>query len=246
MTVDHILPERLGEHLTELAGLRREYEIDEIFPGFQINDYTNWVPAHPKCNIRKGSDIFPKKMTLLLLQDVQRHLDRVYEQLDVIARGRNRSRLLGSLGSAIENSHLTVEQVREFIMDIERSQHAGEPLVITFSLAIDDVVESSDLPAHVGREYPVLCDWLELDLVTHLRSIITTPFHYTQPSDRSGEGLSVRIVFPHLNTAELDRLDLKWWEILEAASFWDIFGESYTNAFPDLPHKEYFGQREAD
>jgi hypothetical protein len=118
--------------------------------------------------------------------------------------------------------------------------------VLTFGLVIEDVVESTLLPSDVSREYPYLCDWLELDLVKRLRSAIKTPFHYTEPSERSGEGLSVRIVFPRLNNTDLEKLDLGWWKILEAARFWDIFGETYDDAFPKPPRREYFGRLEAE
>ena len=134
--------------------------------------------------------------------------------------------------------------MREFVDQIERDEHAEEPLVL--GLMIEDVVNSEALSRDVPRDYPYLCDWLELDLVNNLRAIITTPFHYTQPSERWGDGLSVRIVFPDLNDLELERLNLPWWEIIEAANFWQIFGERYEDAFPDLPKQDYFGQLEAD
>jgi hypothetical protein len=196
--------------------------------------------------MRKGSEIFPKKMTLLLLQDVHRYLHKVHKELEAISQRRGTSRLLGSLSAAIENRHLSVQEVRKLVSQIERTQHSEEPLVLTFGLMIEDVVNSDDLPRNVPREYPYLCDWLELDLVKHLRAIITTPFHYTQPSERWGDGLSVRIVFPNLNDADLESFNLPWWKILEASNFWEIFGERYAEAFPDLPNQEYFGHLEAD
>ncbi len=247
MTVDHILPEWLSEHPAELRQLCQEYNIHENFPGFQINDFANWVPAHPlKCNVRKGDRIFPKRMTLLLLEDVQRRLRKVSQELETISQRRNISRVLGSLSTAIEKKHLTVREVHKFVEQIEKSQHAGEPLILTFGLMIEDVSDSEALPHEVPLEYPYLCNWLELDLVKHLRTIITTPFHYTQPSERWGDGLSVRIVFPNLNAAQLERFSLPWWEILEAGNFWEILGERYEDAFPDLPDQEYFGNLEAE
>jgi len=247
MTVDHILPERLSENPAELRRVRQEYEIDANFPDFQINDFTNWVPAHfRKCNIRKGGEILPKRVTLLLLENVQRRIPKVRQALEELSQKRGRSRILGSLSATIENRHLSVQEVREFVTQVERSLHVDEPIVLTFGLMIDDVINNKVLPPDVPREYPYLCDWLELNLVSHLRTIITTPFHYTQPSERSGEGLSVRIVFPYLKDDDIKRFALPWWGILEAANFWDIFGEKYGDAFPDLPKQEYFGQLEAN
>ena len=209
MTVDHILPEWLNEHPAELMRLRQEYEIDASIPGFQINDFANWVPAHfRKCNLRKGSEILPKRMALLLLHEVHRHLPVVHQKLNQVVRSRARSRAFGSLSIAVENKHLTISELREFVSRIEREQYSGEPLVVSFGLIVGDVARSGMLPRDIVPEYAYLCDWLELDLVKRLRAAITTPFHYTQPSERSGEGLSVRIVFPNVNTVELDMVDL--------------------------------------
>lgn len=243
MTVDHVVPERYAQHPDELARIRRNYDIDETIPSFQVNDFSNWVPAHPrKCNTRKGAELFPKKMLLLILHEVQRKLPRVREQLRVLQIARGRANMLGSLGAAIEKQHLTIDAVREFLTTLESERRATEPLVLTFGLMIEDLyLDDSSLPPCAPREYAYLCDWLELDLVKHLRSIVKTPFHYTQPSERWGDGLSVRVVFPDLDDASLDSFDRPWWKILEAMSFWDLFGTSYKEAFPDLPLQEYFG-----
>lgn len=244
MTIDHIVPEHLVEHSDELRQLRRDYDIDDNIPNFQVNGFANWVPAHPrKCNTRKGIEIFPKKMLLLILHEVQRKLPRVQKQLQLLQKDRGRTHLFRSLGAAIENKHLSVDDVRKFLVEIESKQHSDEPLVLTFGLRTDDLFEHDyPLPQDVPRYYPYLCDWLELDLVNHLCSILTTPFHYTQPSERSGESLSIRIVFPELDVSSLDNFDRPWWEILEALNFWELFGNSYKDAFPDLPSQEYFGK----
>jgi len=247
MTVDHILPERLNENIEELEQVCKKYEINENFPNFQINDFPNWVPAcFRKCNARKGGKILSTKTILLLLNEVQQRLPKVYHELEKARQKHGISHLLGSLSTAIENKHLTIQEIHKFVAQIESSQHAEEPLILTFGLMIEDVENSKMLPCDVPRNYPYLCDWLELDLVKHLRTIITTPFHYAQPSERSGETLSVRIVFPRLNYAELEKFSLSWWEILEAANFWDIYKEKYNDAFQDSPKQEYFGQLETD
>ena len=245
MAIDHVVPEWLLSDPKKLAELRAEYELDRDIPGFQINDFANWAPTHPrKCNTRKGGEVFPKRLTLLLLQEVQRHLPHIQAELEKLTRGRSKGRVLGSLSAALEGKHVDIEEVHRLLQDVERSQHADEPLVLTFGLAIEDVHDK--LPEEAPRDYPNLCDWLEADLVKHLRSIIATPFHYTEPSDRWGDGISVRIVFPKVDPPAFDRFDRAWWKILEAADFWDTFGESYTNAYPEPPSREYFGELPLD
>lgn len=244
-TIDHVVPEWLLSRPDKLAELRAEYELDQNVPGFRINDFTNWVPAHFRsCNSRKGGAVLPKHRTLSLLDEVQRHLPHVRRELEKLTQQRSRSHALGSLGAALEGKHVTIEEVRRLLQDVERSQHAEEPLVLTFGLAIKDVEE--ELPEAAPRDYPLLCDWLEADLVEHLGAIIDAPFHYTEPSERSGEGLSVRIVFPGVDPHAFDRFDRPWWEILEPGTFRDIFGISYADAYPEPPSQERLDEPTSD
>jgi hypothetical protein len=243
LTIDHIVPESLLNDLPQLANLRTEYGIDDVVPGFQINDVLNWVPAHARrCNAGKSNSSLPKKLLLLCLQEVQKKLPSVKEEMDKLEQSRSRSHAIGSLSSAIENSHLSIDDVRAHLAELEAGQHADEPLVMTFGLNIEDLSAHDEVPHELLENYAALCDWLELSLVRHLRSILSTRFYYIEPSDRWGDGLSVRIVFPDVKDDELDRFNLPWWNILEACSFWDTFGVGYKEAFRTLPEKEYFGE----
>lgn len=243
MTIDHVIPESLLENIPQLTKLRRDYGIDEIAPGFQINDFSNWVPAHARrCNTSKSDSVLPKKLLLLCLQEVQKKLHAVRDEIAKLDRSRSRSHALGSLTSAIEKNHLSIDDVRAYMVELEAAELAMEPLVITFGISIEDLSGRAEIPQGLFDNYPALCDWLELNLVKHLRLILSTRFHYTEPSERWGDGLSVRIVFPDMNVAELDSFALPWWEILEAASYHAIFGERYKDAFSEMPRNEYFGE----
>ena len=87
MTVDHVVPESLLEDPPRLAKLRADHGIDEVAPGFQINDFSNWVPAHARrCNTRKGDSVLHKRLLLLCLQDIQKRLPAVREELAKLDR----------------------------------------------------------------------------------------------------------------------------------------------------------------
>ena len=47
----------------------------------------------------------------------------------MLSRKRSKARLFGSLSAAIENKHLMVHEAREFVVEIDRTQYADEPLV---------------------------------------------------------------------------------------------------------------------
>jgi hypothetical protein len=41
----------------------------------------------------------------------------------------------------------------------------------------------------------------------------------------------VRLVFPGLDETQLEKVRLRWWEIIEVKNFWEIYGEKYARAF---------------
>ncbi len=81
---------------------------------------------------------------------------------------------------------------------------------------VTELLNQRLLPNHAPREYPRLCDWLERDLLKKLsRGRIRNPA-FTEPSQRNGETLSVRIAFNWNPDKEpLDLGNLEWWEVLE-------------------------------
>jgi hypothetical protein len=67
MQVDHIVPESL---LDEPKALQHTLEQLGLPPDFQINDFGNWLPAHPDCNNLKSST--PFNPSLLIQMQLQR------------------------------------------------------------------------------------------------------------------------------------------------------------------------------
>lgn len=231
LTIDHVLPERLLGDPEGLRRIRVEYELDSNFPNFSINDYCNWVPAHSDCNSRKGADIYPKKATLFFLREVQKRLPRVEKELSRCARHQRRGRILGNLAIAYENGDVSSKEIIALMQELEYERIHNQPIVITFGLVIEEVLQSGMLGKDISKEEPYLYDWLENNLVNQLRALLSCSFHYTEPSLRDGECLSVRLVFPGLDLIEIRGFYSPWWEILEATSYYEIYGITYEEAY---------------
>jgi hypothetical protein len=247
LAIDHIVPERLLDRAEELSKLIADYQIETAFPDFQINGHGNLVPAHQRpCNSRKAGDVFAKSTTLFYLDRVKAGMAAIEKALASFNHRRFRDNVFGYVSTAIDNRCISTKELKKVAALKEQEQHADEPLVLAFYTSDEAINEFEAVPEYVINEYAHVCDWLELDLVRHLRAIVSTPFHYTEPSGRTGESLSVRIVFPRLCDEELDCFDRPWWEIVEEINFWQLYRMPYAKAYPEPPSQEYFGELPGD
>lgn len=232
LTIDHVLPERLLYNQQELRRIRVEYELDSNFPGFSINDYCNWVPTHSDCNSRKRASIYPKRMALFYLQQVQEKLPKVEEEIRRLTRDQRKDRVLGNLAAALEKGVVSRQELARLLDEVDRKRILDQPIVVAFGLVIKEVLQSGRLSEDVPKDPPYLYDWLENDLVNQLRSLLSCSFHYTEPSLRDGECLSARLVFLGLDPNEFQRFYSPWWQVLEVMSFYEIYGTTYEEAYP--------------
>jgi hypothetical protein len=123
---------------------------------------------------------------------------------------------------------VSLQEAAEVLADkcAAKPRRAAGPycLVATFGLVVDDLLEHEALPEGVPRQYPLLCDWLEEDLLSRLSRTSISNVQKTEASSREGECLSVRVSFewdPDSGPLNFGALD--WWETLEVAPFEDIY-----------------------
>jgi hypothetical protein len=232
LEVDHIIPKYLLDHPGEYQGIDKKYGLSMDFPGFVINGSCNQVPAHGgSCNRRKGSSLFPKHTTLFYLSLVHRTLPRVEGELFLLKRNRRKEKALVELAAAVERSDLCEEDILKHLYLLQRKGVADQPLVVAIGLNLYELFEENLLPEKAPTETPALYDWLEEGLAAQLSAALSTHFHYTEPSHRNGECLTVRIAFPGLNPEELPRYFRPCWEILEVMDFYDLYGQPYEELY---------------
>ena len=123
----------------------------------------------------------------------------------------------------------SIEQIADVLLAKLRDRMMGVGLapsewVGTFGVLVEEVLENWDIPVEV-RCYPVLCDWLEQDLIARLQSTDLQDLYQPEASQRDGECLSVRIAFRLQGVPEtLDFGELAWWDLLELAPFRTVYG----------------------
>lgn len=237
-TVDHVVPISLSEDPEKLAKILNDYEILSSFAGFAIGELTNLVLAHGNlCNIRKSKQLLPKSTIHFYLSLIDSKLPKVLKELARI-EGRSKSgKILGQVGSAVEAGEITVDEVINTLKTVKYKKIERSPIVVTFGLNWLETVGIRQFEFSEDSAYAILCNKLENELEDYLRAKTTHSFHYSEASSRTGETLSVRLVFPEINLSEVDTLplrevedDMPWWELLEITNFISVYEMSYEEA----------------
>lgn len=228
--IDHILPERLLKTPEELKKVLQECELDS---DFDIRDYCNWIPVHWRCNLAKGSSIFDKGATRYYVNIARERAVTAQVEEQRIIGDLKKDKLLASLEIALTEGLLSRQSVlailKQETLATPRVKPRAEPIIVTFGLNYYDLWESEWHPSwlheHEPSDYPHVCDLLERDLVKQLKSLFACEFFYPEASARNGETLSVRLAFVHLDEREMGVFKSDWWEVLEVASYSEIYGE---------------------
>jgi len=95
--------------------------------------------------------------------------------------------------------------------------------VATFSVNIPNLEDSGELPTSAPNDYPLLCDWLQEDLIQRLSKGNIPHFEVTEDS-RDGETFGIRVSFEWDPSKQaLDFGDLGWWEVVEVELYENIY-----------------------
>ena len=219
--VNHILPESLLNERQQLRLLLKNYGLEQYF---DINGYGNCLPSDARCNLRKGNIVFERNVTLYYVSIAQskENAARVEEEKSI--RNLKADKLLNSLHIALDEGLISKSDIQYIVSSSPVINE--EPIVITFGLLIETVLNSDQLPDNVSTYYPQLCEWLESDLMRHLQSIFSCGFFYTEASLRPGKSLSVRLAFGDFDENELATFVSPWWDILEIDAYSNLYDEA--------------------
>jgi hypothetical protein len=224
--VDHILPQHLRVNRSAWRELLRRYNLGD---DFSLDDVENLLPVHQACNSLKGGRVFDPARAHFFLEIARAKAPHVRREEDRISSDLKADRLLAKLATGLETGLLPVGAVQALIqhpkMPPAEEHDTYDPIIVTFGLAVEDLIGRADLPDSVPLEYPHLCDWLEEDLKSRLSVALSCTMFVTEESARNGETLSVRVALVRPDLEQLRTLEGSWWEILEIAYFSEIYDE---------------------
>ena len=114
-TVDHFIPEHLGEKDDQFTEVRKAFNLADTF---KINDFCNWLPCHAKCNQQKGS--VPLKPTFKAMGTVEkliRDADEVRRIEQRIRDDKKKDNILAKMMVAVEGNVITKEDILSALAD---------------------------------------------------------------------------------------------------------------------------------
>lgn len=201
-------------------------------PTFSVNDIRNLVPTHRSCNSRKSNIEFNQNNLRFYFEVWATKIPRVELELERLGRQSQNEALLVKLASRIESGDLTVPEVVGFLERNSKGTRkpTTEPLVVCFGL-LSEEIDDSMIPEHVPREYSLVCDFLENDLMCKLQNDIPCLSVITERS-RNGETVSIRVAFWNLDLEHLERTDFGPWQVHEVAYYSEIYSDGWHDLFP--------------
>ena len=234
--VDHVLPEFLLDEPERLDSVLEEFDVSS---DFDLHGYSNWLPAHYRCNLQKGKSVFERGAARFYVSIAQGRADAARREEGKLDSSMSADHLLAKLGIAVEKGLLPADKIISAL-----SEHAVEvstgvipdPLVVSFGVYIPDVLDSSSLPADAPIDFPRLADWLEEDLSSSIESSSSSAFFQPESSQRTGETLSTRIAFLSPDLDEIEDFENPWWRMLDIESYSTLYGASSSASESTLNH----------
>jgi hypothetical protein len=214
LEIDHVVPESMLDGDVEFSQLRQRLSL----PGdFKINSFHNWVPTLHSANSAKASRPFADSSVLYFLELAAAKLNAVTGHYERLRQEQRSERHLTQIARLVEEGVLTLEEVVDFIrLNAPPGPHqSGGPLVITVGVGPETFTEAVF--------YGPTCDSLEKHLMDELRENLSGFVEQTEPSERSGESLSVRFAVWHSPLESVLAAIDRRWELLEVASFTDVY-----------------------
>ncbi len=127
-TGDHVVPERLIDKPDELAGVKKSLGLPR---NFDMNNYSNWIPAHIRCNQKKGTAVFrPTPLIQTLLDRLQRDASEVRAIEKRVVSNAVKDKLLGKVMVGLATDAITQTDLESLFTVGET--HADEDIVALY------------------------------------------------------------------------------------------------------------------
>ena len=122
-SVDHVIPESLLENPEKLNQVKFLYKLPE---NFEINNFENWVPAHMKCNSRKGIKIFENSpVMIMILEQLLKKSEKLKTEYEKLKHRQSKDKVVGKLVSDLENNTISSDDLIELLKDIIPFENAS-------------------------------------------------------------------------------------------------------------------------
>jgi len=222
MEIDHIIPDSISKDKPVFEQLLHRFELPS---DFDVNSLLNLVPTHGSCNRRKSDTQFSDSSLRYYLELVDKKHSHVKEQIERLNIQTQNEHLLISIAQRIEKRLISTQEVDQFLSPYRAPTaiNISEPIVVTLSTNVTEILDQKLLPSKAPRDYPKLCDWLERRVLRAIRSSSKAIIVACEASERDGETLSIRVASWFIDIDKLAIIVEPWWVITEIAPYSEIY-----------------------
>lgn len=230
LEIDHIIPQNTSEQELNKIKLELNLELD-----FELNSFNNLVPTHHNCNSRKSSKQFSVSSLRYYLELWKDKIPSIITSYQKLVQHSQNEKLLLQIGIAINKGQLNLNEIVSFVNNsCTPSEKELEPIIISLGVNILNYMEEKN----VDIDYVQLCDNLELSLLEIFNENSTLIYKQTE-SERNGETLSIRIAIWNIDLHKLNTFIPSPWEILEIASYSEVYHNSWKDLFDESIVQKY-------
>ena len=199
---------KLTNYFSEVYGPKARFVMPLISKHYNIKDWTDFEfsIARSEAKKRKREFILPVKLDSTKVVGI--HED------------------VGYLDYETESSDGIVDAVLKKLSK-KGKKISKSIFVITLGVNLGELVENQILSEAAWKDYPRTCDKLEADLKVKLYKSPIGEYHFTEPSTRDGETLSVRFAHKWDLAQGLPDFSFTGWDILEFRSVEEIYPDSH-------------------
>jgi hypothetical protein len=142
VTVDHVLPESLGNDPKKLTAILKSFALGA---DFKINDFPNWVPAHQSCNSKKNATVFsPSPVMVASLEYVSRRAPQAQSICEKVEKNRTKGKILALLEDAATEGLVTKPEIESLFLELH-PPHVERPIVLRISSHWTVVKQDGDI-----------------------------------------------------------------------------------------------------
>ncbi len=224
LEIDHLIPESLSHDPDSLRDLLARLDAPQEF---DLNCLENLVPTHANCNRRKSRLVFSEPSTRYYRELARARVPQVRRLLERLSIQAANEKLLIALAHRIEIGLLSTREVDRVLsrVPVELSRPVSEPVVVGLSVNVADLEATGELPPEAPTAYPQLCDWLEQQLLSSLRSRGATYIVPCEASERNGETLGMRLAAWAVDINGLAGALPPYWQVVEVAPYGDVYDQ---------------------
>lgn len=135
--IDHVIPEVLLKNPNKLAHILKSYGLDDKF---NLNNFENWAPLHPNCNVKKNAAVYEGLGIIkTLLDKCEKNKEKAEKIKTKLDREPKKTEILVRIENALEKGIINSKELQTLLLehnieDVTEESHSEMDKLIKLGL----------------------------------------------------------------------------------------------------------------